>query len=212
LVTPEGKPPGAPPGLIAIQLFGVSYGPPEPPLGFEAPQDFRTWFTINVLEGEPQLDEEGDTIGTTFVAQPTGPDGVGPPAGLYGEAPLSSLLPLRAEPGINGDHPAELLQLHGEAARKLQEFGEAQDGDPTAASGLFWRMLYFSASTVTTLGIGDIQPITPYARTIVTGEAILGLIFIGLFLNALANRVQRNNGEGPSGGRTKPSGTKTGGT
>jgi Ion channel len=75
-------------------------------------------------------------------------------------------------------------------ADKVEAFSDAQEGDPTAASGLFSRMLYFSASTVTTLGIGDIQPVSELARTLVVGEAIVGLIFIGLFLDALATRAR----------------------
>jgi voltage-gated potassium channel Kch len=46
-------------------------------------------------------------------------------------------------------------------------------------------MIYFSAVTITTLGFGDIVPITAHARTSVI-EAISGVILIGLFLNALA--------------------------
>jgi hypothetical protein len=73
---------------------------------------------------------------------------------------------------------------------ELKALAEAEDGEPVAAPGLLLRMFYFSASTVTTLGIGDIQPITPLARTLVTLEAIFGLVFIGLFLNALAQRAR----------------------
>jgi voltage-gated potassium channel Kch len=47
------------------------------------------------------------------------------------------------------------------------------------------RMLYFSAVTITTLGYGDIVPVTSTARGIVTIEIILGPLLFGLFLNSL---------------------------
>lgn len=53
---------------------------------------------------------------------------------------------------------------------------------------VFTRMTYFSAVTITTLGFGDIAPISDKARWAVALESILGIIFIGLFLNALARR------------------------
>ena len=43
-------------------------------------------------------------------------------------------------------------------------------------------MFYLSAATITTLGYGDIVPITTTARMWVAVEAILGVVTIGLFL------------------------------
>lgn len=51
------------------------------------------------------------------------------------------------------------------------------------------RMGYLSAVVVTTLGLGDIVPLTPLARGLVGSEAIFGVLFAGLFLNALAYRA-----------------------
>lgn len=48
-----------------------------------------------------------------------------------------------------------------------------------------WRMLYFSAVTTTTLGYGDITPITTRARMVVTAQTILGVVLIDMFLNSL---------------------------
>jgi Ion channel len=90
---------------------------------------------------------------------------------------------------LNGGKPTEYLRVRYQLGRELQAFAAAQEGEPTAAPNLFPRMLYFSATTITTLGIGDIQPITELARALVTAEAILGLVIIGLFLNALAVRA-----------------------
>ncbi len=64
----------------------------------------------------------------------------------------------------------------------------ADSGFPSGASGNFFRMLYFSAITITTVGFGDIVPITPLARSLVASEAVLGVILVGLFLNGIARR------------------------
>jgi hypothetical protein len=46
--------------------------------------------------------------------------------------------------------------------------------------------IYLSSSTVTTLGIGDISPVTSVAAVLLGSECILGVLFAGLFLNAIA--------------------------
>ena len=51
-------------------------------------------------------------------------------------------------------------------------------------------MLYFSAVVITTLGLGDIVPLTDWARSLVAAEAVLGIVFAGLFINAAASRAR----------------------
>lgn len=50
----------------------------------------------------------------------------------------------------------------------------------------YLESLYFSAVTVTTLGYGDIYLETELGRLISASEAVLGIVFIGLFLNSLS--------------------------
>lgn len=50
----------------------------------------------------------------------------------------------------------------------------------------FWDNLYFSAVTITTLGYGDITPLNTYTRLFAMAEAILGVVLVGLFLNAVS--------------------------
>lgn len=45
---------------------------------------------------------------------------------------------------------------------------------------------YFSIVTITTLGFGDICPKDVYGRLLVCAEALFGVVFIGLFLNAIS--------------------------
>ena len=65
-------------------------------------------------------------------------------------------------------------------------FGEGYRGFPSGVSGHFQRMLYFSAGVATSSALGDISPVTSTARALVTLEALLSVILVGLFLNALA--------------------------
>ena len=46
--------------------------------------------------------------------------------------------------------------------------------------------LYFSTVTITTLGYGDITPLGELGQVVTASESLLGVIFIGLFLNAIA--------------------------
>lgn len=52
-----------------------------------------------------------------------------------------------------------------------------------------WRMFYLSTMVITTVGFGDIVPLTTCARNLVAIEAILGVMVIGLFINSIANKI-----------------------
>ena len=73
----------------------------------------------------------------------------------------------------------------------MNGYADAKEGFAGNAMGSFWRMVYLSTVTITTLGYGDIVPITPLARTLVGAEAVVGMLVIGLYLNALSQRVGR---------------------
>ena len=77
-----------------------------------------------------------------------------------------------------------------------ERFRELRDEDEGRSTGrtrdtFARRTLYLSAVTITTVGYGDIVPLTDLARAAVATEAITGIILIGLFLNALA--YERDN-------------------
>lgn len=69
-----------------------------------------------------------------------------------------------------------------------------QEGIP-AGSWLdnFKRMLYLSTATITTLGYGDIVPVSSLTRWLITLESMLGVVTIGFFLNAVAEKYRREN-------------------
>ena len=51
----------------------------------------------------------------------------------------------------------------------------------------FVQSIYFSVITITTLGYGDITPVTETARLLSSIQALSGIVLIGLFLNSVAH-------------------------
>jgi hypothetical protein len=82
-----------------------------------------------------------------------------------------------------------LLDLPVPLDEDLHDLASELRGIPRSNSAGIVRMLYLSASTITTAGFGDIVPLTTRARGLVTTESIVGVVLIGLFLNAIAKRV-----------------------
>lgn len=82
------------------------------------------------------------------------------------------------------------MDLPNELCGDIKGYAESQRGFPTRVKGGLSRMFYFSVITQTTLGYGDIVPISDRARTLVGAQSILGIILVGLFLNSLAHRLR----------------------
>lgn len=59
-------------------------------------------------------------------------------------------------------------------------------GNQANFSGRYFVSLYFSTVIITTLGFGDIYPISESAQLVVLIESIWGMVIIGLFLNSIA--------------------------
>jgi hypothetical protein len=57
----------------------------------------------------------------------------------------------------------------------------------------FWSYLYYSVVTFTTLGFGDIIPITNIARAAVGAEVILGYVMLGGLISIFANKLARRS-------------------
>ncbi len=67
--------------------------------------------------------------------------------------------------------------------------------------------LYFSMTVFSTVGFGDISPVTQSARLVVTGQILLDLLFLGIGLRIVAGAVnvarqrqarEENSGQPPS--------------
>ena len=56
-------------------------------------------------------------------------------------------------------------------------------------------LLYFSFVTMTTLGYGDIVPVSPAARALAVGEAVFGQLFVAVFIARLVGLYSARLGE-----------------
>lgn len=79
------------------------------------------------------------------------------------------------------------LNVPIELANRLKRFADTSSGftSDTPPYDNFMRMLYFSVVTATTLGYGDIVPVTTTARNLIISECLFGVMLAGLFVNAL---------------------------
>ena len=60
---------------------------------------------------------------------------------------------------------------------------------------LFGKLLYFSFTTLTTVGFGDVTPIDPFARSLAIGEAVVGQLFPAILIGTLVGMaLQRERG------------------
>jgi hypothetical protein len=84
---------------------------------------------------------------------------------------------LDSKTGELNDLFMDVYAFNYEECRYLYRFVEHSNGLP---EGLFLRMVYFSAVTATTLGYGDIAPITNRARIIVAFQSVMALLLIGV--------------------------------
>lgn len=89
------------------------------------------------------------------------------------------------------DPSDKLISFSLKLNEDLSYYVNALSGFPSKTTGNFPRMLYFSTITITTVGFGDIVPLTNRARLLVGLESFLGVITIGLFLNSLANKISK---------------------
>ena len=77
--------------------------------------------------------------------------------------------------------------------RRLAALVEGMRGFPSRVPGAFCRMLYVSASVMTSTTFGDVVPVTTAARGLVTLQAVLSVIIVGLFINSIAHYIRRTD-------------------
>lgn len=140
---------------------------------------------------------------------PSVPEGVNMPGRVFFYYKLNEVSG-RAQGSRNPDNTLRLLEeasagpalphiyLSTSATDRLDQTIAAAKGLVGGLPQQLIRMIYLSAVTVTTLGYGDITPVTSAARLLVVVEAIAGVILIGLFLNALSRRQGRRRNYGSS--------------
>jgi hypothetical protein len=98
------------------------------------------------------------------------------------------VLPRVSRDGITPTVSQSELWVPSSTADAIFHLTGAANGNPKDASGLYIRMCYLSAVTITTLGFGDITPVSFSARILVGAESVIGVVLVGLFLNAVAQK------------------------
>ena len=63
--------------------------------------------------------------------------------------------------------------------------------DPCEIAHSWLTPYYYSIVTYTTLGFGDVTPLTPTGQAIVIVEVIFGYFTLGVLVSILANKVAR---------------------
>lgn len=72
------------------------------------------------------------------------------------------------------------------------------DARQTQSLGIEPTFVYFSFVTLTTLGYGDVLPVTPRAQTLAWTEAVVGQLFLAILIGRLVGlAVSRETGESP---------------
>ncbi len=75
-------------------------------------------------------------------------------------------------------------------------------GDPTA--DVPWqRLYYFSYTTLTTLGYGDILPVSSFAQSLATSETIIGVLYTSVMIARLVGLYQAEAGDASRGEAAK---------
>jgi len=84
-----------------------------------------------------------------------------------------------------------LIFVDEDTLQRMRSLQAAFRGLPHAVPGGLSRMLYFSAVTITTVGFGDIVPLTTTTRILVASESVIGIVTLGVFVGTLLTRHGR---------------------
>lgn len=86
-----------------------------------------------------------------------------------------------------------VITTNGLNTDKIDAYRQSIKGIPTSYNERgFLRYLYFSGVTITTLGYGDIVPITNSMRFLVTVESVLGILLLAVFVSMELSRISSN--------------------
>ncbi len=183
---------------LLMEITG-QYGPAE--RSHFAVGNFAFWVEASVSEGTlvSQMPGHPPAFSLSVALSPPGGSANEKPKPSPVSPPVSLLFPPPAPSQPLPVSSSGTLTMSKATYEELQRFYAAVQGDPSYASGSWLRMLYLSAITITTLGFGDITPVSESARMSIALEAVLGIVVIGLFLNSLAMRVQGRQADGESG-------------
>jgi Ion channel len=146
-----------------------------------SPFGLKTYFknpSVPSAAEAPGLQGSGE-LGTVYIARD-------PQRRIEYEITLTRRSEDQAAVGASIATALERVALTADQQVLAAEILDADRGFPSGLQGGFSRMLYFSAVTITTVGYGDVVPLTGAARFVAALEATLGIILLGLFISSLA--------------------------
>lgn len=100
--------------------------------------------------------------------------------------------------------PAVRMPISKHLDNKILDLAQGMLGDPSKMEGHCWRMLYLSAVTITTLGYGDIMPLSTRARFMISLESIFGIVVIGFFISPGSPKKPESLPVGPASAPDSP--------
>lgn len=86
-------------------------------------------------------------------------------------------------------HAYAMLLIHDPAALFINE---ANNPDGVIS---YFEVLYFSFTTITSVGFGEITPVSPWARAIVMLEQLCGVLFLAIVVARLLSLMSRRKAE-----------------
>lgn len=116
---------------------------------------------------------------------------------------IASCEPLIAQMKVSGGSPSDgvallrrppssavpiTMRMNSAQFRIYWDLNTALTGNALGNYGRLSRALYFSTVVITTLGFGDIVPISDDARFYIMMRSIMGIVVAGLFLSSLASK------------------------
>ena len=153
-------------------------------------ENFRLHYDVSIL-GAKMRSAQGQEIDLKFATVKHLFDPSGLASAISLDLPIINLFQtyniVATRPANEPYIRSVLLDISPELSHLFDGFSSEAQGLPAKVTGSYVRMLYFSVATITTLGFGDIVPITDTARLWVAVEGIWGIVFIGSFINSLFN-------------------------
>lgn len=150
-------------------------------------------FSLNNKSG--RLDKKSNEMIYYFILTPVDTKTIEPFKEAFDYKRQDIYKTLFPEKYINGSSPYDVLvmTIPQRLLNKIIALHNANMGFPSYTKNTYIRMFYLSAVTITTVGYGDIIPITTLARILISIEAILGILISGLFLNSLALKISKSS-------------------
>lgn len=180
-----------------LSLRIILFNAPSEPFAVPASNEFimreidRSYSVVRHRQNPPAANPLNQPYRIHWLISLAGDQPVAKIANPYSDQPTSalSLLDILTEATVKGaNSQISVLDLTTNDTFVVRKYLLGMNGDPSNLSDAYWRYLYFSTMIITTVGFGDIVPLTTTARLVVGFEAILGIAIAGMFINSVFSK------------------------